>query len=314
VREPVTLQRIRSLITEPEADSAIERGELAIRGVAWSGAASVARVDVSVNGGSWQEARLVGDRKRHSWQWWEFLLRVDDPGILEIRARAADLAGRTQPDNPEWNRLGYGNNAIQPIRVRVKEIVCGGEAGGPGILGRGMSAQSPSPGNPAVDFSIRRASAQDAAGIVAVLEGIAAERVYSAIDQPWNVNQQRLYLDSLSRREAFHVAISASGEISGYQSLDRYSPFLTSMAHVGQLGTFIRPEWRRRGTGQALFQRSRAFAQLSGYRKFVIQVRASNAGAQAFYLQLGFAQCGRLARQVVIDGQEDDEIQMELFL
>lgn len=170
------------------------------------------------------------------------------------------------------------------------------------------------PPKPAVDFSIRRASAQDAAGIVDVLKGVAAERVHSAIEDPWNVDQQRLYMDSLSPREAFHVAVSGSGEIAGYQSLDNYSPILTAMAHVGQLGTFIRPDWRRRGVGQALFERARAFARLSGYRKFVIQVRASNAGAQAFYLQLGFAQCGRLARQVVIDGQEDDEILMELFL
>ncbi len=74
VREPVTLQRVRSLVIEPRADARIDRGELAIRGVAWSGAAPIARVDVSVNGGPWQESRLVGERKRHSWQWWEFFL------------------------------------------------------------------------------------------------------------------------------------------------------------------------------------------------------------------------------------------------
>jgi DMSO/TMAO reductase YedYZ molybdopterin-dependent catalytic subunit len=120
VREPVTLQRVRTVITEPEADAGIERGELVIRGVAWSGAAPVARVDVSINGGPWQDARLVGERKRHSWQWWEFFLRVDEPGTIDFRARAADLAGRAQPDVPDWNRLAYGNNAIQKIRVHVK--------------------------------------------------------------------------------------------------------------------------------------------------------------------------------------------------
>ena len=56
----------RSLITEPEANADVERGELTIRGVAWSGAAPIARVDVSVNGGPWHEARLVGERKRAS--------------------------------------------------------------------------------------------------------------------------------------------------------------------------------------------------------------------------------------------------------
>ena len=36
--------------------------------------------------------------------------------------------------------------------------------------------------------------------------------------------------------------------------------------------------------------------------------------AQAFYKGLGFVECGRLGAQVVIDGEEDDEIVMEFFL
>ena len=119
VREPVTLQRVRSLITEPDSNAEIERGELAIRGVAWSGAAPIATVQIRVNGGPWLDARLVGERKRHSWQWWEVLLRMDEPGTVAIQARASDMASRTQPAEPEWNRLGYGNNAIQTIRVHV---------------------------------------------------------------------------------------------------------------------------------------------------------------------------------------------------
>jgi hypothetical protein len=39
VREQVTLQRLRALITEPKPGDEIEPGDLAIRGVAWSGAA-----------------------------------------------------------------------------------------------------------------------------------------------------------------------------------------------------------------------------------------------------------------------------------
>lgn len=121
ITEPVTLQKVRTLVTEPSADAEVQPGELAIRGVAWSGAAPIARVEVSVAGGSWQQAELVGERKRHSWQWWELLTRLDRPGDITIRARATDLAGRTQPEQPEWNRLGYGNNAIQVVPVRVGE-------------------------------------------------------------------------------------------------------------------------------------------------------------------------------------------------
>ena len=119
VSEPVTLQRVRALITEPTPDTEMRQGEIAIRGVAWSGAAPIARIEVSVNGGDWQEARLVSERNRYSWQWWELMTRVEDSGTLILRARATDLAGRTQPDRAEWNRLGYGNNAIQEVPIRV---------------------------------------------------------------------------------------------------------------------------------------------------------------------------------------------------
>ena len=37
-----------------------------------------------------------------------------------LRSRATDLAGRVQPERPEWNRLGYGGNAIQIVPIRVR--------------------------------------------------------------------------------------------------------------------------------------------------------------------------------------------------
>ena len=119
IREPVSLQRVRALITEPTPGSEIRGGDLVIRGVAWSGAAPIARVEVRVGNQEWKESRLVGERNRHSWQWWELITHVEDPGSITLRARATDLAGRTQPECAEWNRLGYGNNAIQQVPVRV---------------------------------------------------------------------------------------------------------------------------------------------------------------------------------------------------
>jgi ribosomal protein S18 acetylase RimI-like enzyme len=163
-------------------------------------------------------------------------------------------------------------------------------------------------------YHVRRATADDAPDIAAVLRTVAAERVHSAIDEAWSVDEQRRYLAGLSPRDAFHVAATGGGDVVGYQSLDRYSTCLGSMAHVGQLGTFVLPAWRGRGVGRALFAETARFAARAGYRKFVINVRASNASAQAFYRGLGFAECGRLRAQVVIDGREDDEVMMEFFL
>jgi DMSO/TMAO reductase YedYZ molybdopterin-dependent catalytic subunit len=119
IKEPVTLQPVRALITEPQPDQVIDPGDLAIRGLAWSGAAAIARVDSSVCGGVWQAARLLGDGTRHRWQRWEMIIPLHSPGATTIRARATDLAGRTQPERPEWNRLGYGANAIQEVPIRL---------------------------------------------------------------------------------------------------------------------------------------------------------------------------------------------------
>jgi len=86
------------------------------------------------------------------------------------------------------------------------------------------------------------------------------------------------------------------------------------MAHVGQVGTFLLPAWRGRGLGRTLWNATAAFARAAGYQKLLIQVRSSNVRAQSFYRSLGFAGCGRLSRQVRIDGEYDDEALMELWL
>ncbi len=147
-----------------------------------------------------------------------------------------------------------------------------------------------------------------------MLDQVVAERVHSAIDRVWSVENERRYLESLSSREAVHVAVSGDDHIVGLQSLDRWSSFLDSMAHVGQIGTFVLPAWRGRGVGRQLWTSTFAFARHAGYRKLVIQVRGSNVAAQGFYRQLGFRPCGRLSAQVVIDGVDDDEVLMEMFV
>jgi ribosomal protein S18 acetylase RimI-like enzyme len=162
--------------------------------------------------------------------------------------------------------------------------------------------------------SIRRASEADAEAIVAILEGIASERIYTAIDRPWSAEEQRRYMNSLSAREPIHVAENERKTVVGYHTLELWAPTIHSMTHVGQVGTFSIPGWRRQGVGEALFRRTLDFAGERDYEKLVIQVRSSNVAAQSFYKRLGFCECGRLTRQVRIGEEEDDEIVMEFFL
>lgn len=118
-RAPVTLMNVRALIASPDQGESLPRGETAIRGVAWSGAGSISKVEVSLNDGPWREARLVGERRPSAWQWWELITRLEQTGPLAVRARATDTAGRTQPERAEWNRLGYGNNSIHSVSAQV---------------------------------------------------------------------------------------------------------------------------------------------------------------------------------------------------
>ena len=120
VREPISLTQVRAVITRPATGQELARGTMTVRGVAWSGAAPITRVDVSVADGSWQKARLIGMPAANGWQQWELLASGLRPGETRIRARASDLAGQVQPEQPEWNALGYAANFIHEVQVRLR--------------------------------------------------------------------------------------------------------------------------------------------------------------------------------------------------
>jgi DMSO/TMAO reductase YedYZ molybdopterin-dependent catalytic subunit len=119
--EPVTLMRVRARITDPAPGSTINIGTYTVRGKAWSGTGPVTQVDVSFTGeGDWHAAKLEPPKDPYQWQDWSFDWEATDVGRHSLRARAIDAAGNVQPDVPPWNRLGYGNNAIEVSYVDVR--------------------------------------------------------------------------------------------------------------------------------------------------------------------------------------------------
>jgi len=42
------------------------------------------------------------------------------PGAHELRCRATDETGATQPLDPPWDVTGFGNNAAQRVEVEVR--------------------------------------------------------------------------------------------------------------------------------------------------------------------------------------------------
>jgi DMSO/TMAO reductase YedYZ molybdopterin-dependent catalytic subunit len=119
--EPVSLMRVRARITDPAPGTTLPRGVHTVRGKAWSGTGPVTRVEVSFTGeGDWQPANLRSPNDPYQWQDWSFDWTATEVGRHSVRARATDAAGNVQPDVPPWNRLGYGNNAIEVLYVDVR--------------------------------------------------------------------------------------------------------------------------------------------------------------------------------------------------
>jgi DMSO/TMAO reductase YedYZ molybdopterin-dependent catalytic subunit len=119
--EPVTHMRVRARITDPPGGAAIDRGTYTVRGKAWSGTGPVTKVEISFTGeGHWHEAQLEAPKGPYEWQDWSFDWDAGDAGRHTVRTRATDAAGHVQPEVPPWNRLGYGNNAIEVIYVDVR--------------------------------------------------------------------------------------------------------------------------------------------------------------------------------------------------
>ncbi len=162
-------------------------------------------------------------------------------------------------------------------------------------------------------ITIRRATADDAESVVAIWQAVVAERVYSAVDTAFTLQEERAYIGGLSPREGVFLA-ETGGRVVGFQTLDLWARYMHSMDHVGSLGSFVLSEWRGRGIGQQLARHTLAFARSAGFEKIIIFIRASNVSGQGFYRALGFVPCGRFTRQTRIAGEYDDEILMELFL
>jgi DMSO/TMAO reductase YedYZ molybdopterin-dependent catalytic subunit len=118
--KPVDIMRVRARITDPAPGAVIPAGTSTVRGKAWSGTGPITRVDIALTGASeWLPADLHPPTGPYHWQEWSFQWTGAAPGRHTLRARATDAAGNVQPDTPPWNRLGYGNNAIEVIYVDV---------------------------------------------------------------------------------------------------------------------------------------------------------------------------------------------------
>ena len=115
---PINRFTVRSFITNVSDDGRLKaRKTTTLRGIAFDGGSGIKDVAVSTdNGKSWTAARLGRDLGRYSFREWKLPIKIA-PGIYDLRVRATNIAGETQPMEPRWNPAGYLRNVVESVRV-----------------------------------------------------------------------------------------------------------------------------------------------------------------------------------------------------
>ena len=117
---PVERMPVKSLIAAPANGDRLRVGPVTIQGVAWAGETTVAKVEVSADGGrSWDTARLLGEEQPYAWRQWQHIWKADQAGPVVIVCRATDAQGEPQPAASPWNPGGFSWNGWDRVSVTV---------------------------------------------------------------------------------------------------------------------------------------------------------------------------------------------------
>ncbi len=115
---PINRFTVRSFITSVAEDGKIKaRKTTKLKGIAFDGGKGIREVALSVdNGITWTPARLGKDLGKYSFREWTLPVKLA-PGIYDVRVRATNNAGETQPMEPRWNPAGYLRNVVETVRM-----------------------------------------------------------------------------------------------------------------------------------------------------------------------------------------------------
>ena len=161
-------------------------------------------------------------------------------------------------------------------------------------------------------IEIRNARVDDAEGIAAILNPIIEARIYTALDTPVTVEQEREFIRRFPERGIFHVAVDGSNDrVVGFQDVSPFADFTHAFDHVGVIGTYVDLTRRRQGIASLLFAATFAASPGQGYEKFFTYVRADNEAGLSTYLRQGFRIIGTARRHARVDGRYIDEVIIE---
>lgn len=87
--------KTESRIDVPAPFGTVRAGSVVVAGIAWAQTKGIQRVEVSVDGGPWQQAQLSAEVTKNAWRMWRIFVTLR-PGQHTVQSRATDDTGYTQ--------------------------------------------------------------------------------------------------------------------------------------------------------------------------------------------------------------------------
>jgi sulfite dehydrogenase len=116
---PINRFNVRSFITSLSDGMQVRAGrETVVRGMAFDSGYGITEVAFSADGGrSWQATSLGKDMGRYSFREWTTSFKPRQKGNYDLRVRAVNRIGQSQPMTALWNPMGYMRNVVETTHV-----------------------------------------------------------------------------------------------------------------------------------------------------------------------------------------------------
>jgi L-amino acid N-acyltransferase YncA len=164
-------------------------------------------------------------------------------------------------------------------------------------------------------ISVRKAGPDDAAGLLALSERVAADAPYFLaydVDPASGADMLQAKLGAAANSSDCVWVAVGDGSVQGALLARAHAhPAFTG---VIQLGLSVHPDHRREGLGRALMMTAITWARAQSCRRLQLAVVASNRPALALFESVGFVAEGALRDAAEIDGVRHDVIPMGLIL
>ena len=116
---PITRFNVRSFITSLADGAQLKSGQAAsVRGIAFDGGYGIREVLFSEDAGrTWRAAELGKDLGKYSFREWTIPFTPKQSGAFELKVKATNRIGQSQPMEPLWNPAGYMRNVVETVKV-----------------------------------------------------------------------------------------------------------------------------------------------------------------------------------------------------